>query len=85
MKFRITRKLTNYKEDRLVIQVKKWWYITWKDLYYCKEEPDGDEFYQVQFQVGNYLEAKDFITELIENPEKVKKYYISVLNCPVRL
>lgn len=70
MKFKITRKLNNYKEDKLIIQVKKWWYFNWRDLYWCKEEFDGDEFYQVEFPIDQYLQAKEYINECVNNPDK---------------
>lgn len=75
MKFRINRKLNNCNEEKLIIQVKKWWYFSWRDLYWCKEESDGDEYYQKEFPIDQYLQAKDFIEELEENPERQKYYY----------
>lgn len=71
IKFRIDRKLTNNGKDRLVIQVKKWWYFNWRDLYWKKD----NEFLQVEFPIDQYLEAVSFIEDLKENLDKLENYH----------
>ncbi len=75
MKFRIERKLDSYKQDRLIIQVKKW--FGWRDLFWVNDlEPDGWEFYQIKFNIDEYLKASEFIKTLENNPNKLKEYFI---------
>lgn len=71
IKFRIDRKLNNQGKDCLIIQIKKWWYFKWRDLYVKK----GDEYNQVEFPIVQYLKAVDFIDDLKEYPEKLTEYY----------
>ena len=73
MKFGIERKLNNYNQEKLIIQVRKWWYLNWRDLYWGDEK--YYEFYQVEFPIDRYLQAKDFIKELEENQLDQRRYY----------
>lgn len=71
MRFRINRKLNNQGKDCLIIQIKRWWYFKWRDLYVKKDE----KYNQVEFPIVQYLKAVDFIDDLKEYPEKLKDYY----------
>ena len=84
MKFRIERKLDYYKQDKLIIQAKKW--CKWRDLWWLNDlEPDGWEFYQVEFNIDKFLDAKEFKELLETNKDKRKNYFTSILGFMCRL